>query len=369
MKEYDYLVFIGRFQAFHYGHASVIKRALEAANHVLVLIGSTDGPRSTRNPFTFDERSRTIHNWAENELGLGDQAKWRLHTHALEDFTYNDQEWIAQVQRIVNASVRTLECAQGRSWSDKPPRVGLIGHSKDESSYYLGLFPQWGSINVPPYTDRKLFNSTDVRNAYFGNPEMGDALPEELAVGIPDATAEFLHEFLGSPEYEWLCGEYAYVTKYKQDHVYANGLPYLPTHTTVDAVVVQSGHLLVIERGAHPQKGSLALPGGFINSDETLLNGMLRELKEETKIKVPYPVLKGNIKHQKVFDDPNRSSRGRVFSYTFLIELPPSPNGLPKIKASSDASSAKWMPLSDLDPKQMFEDHYFIIQSMIGHLA
>ena len=38
--EFDYLVFIGRFQPFHYGHAKVVETALQKARHVIILVGS-----------------------------------------------------------------------------------------------------------------------------------------------------------------------------------------------------------------------------------------------------------------------------------------------------------------------------------------
>jgi bifunctional NMN adenylyltransferase/nudix hydrolase len=80
------------------------------------------------------------------------------------------------------------------------------------------------------------------------------------------------------------------IEKYKESWKAA---PFPPTFVTVDAVVVQSGHVLLVKRKAMPGAGLWALPGGFLNQEETLLDGAIRELKEETKIKVPVPVLKG----------------------------------------------------------------------------
>lgn len=48
--EFDFLVFIGRFQPFHKGHAKVLRQALESASQVIILAGSAHQPRSTRNP-------------------------------------------------------------------------------------------------------------------------------------------------------------------------------------------------------------------------------------------------------------------------------------------------------------------------------
>jgi len=109
------------------------------------------------------------------------------------------------------------------------------------------------------------------------------------------------------------------------------------------------------------------LPGGYLNPDETLVDCVLRELKEETKIDVPLKVLKGSIVHNKEFDDPKRSERGRIITHCYLIQLPNSKR-LPKVKAADDAQEAFWLPLSEVSAMTFFEDHAFIIRNMMGYL-
>ena len=128
-----------------------------------------------------------------------------------------------------------------------------------------------------------------------------------------------------------------------------------------------SGHVLMIKRKACPGMGLWALPGGFLNQNERILDGMIRELKEETGIKVPVPVLIGNIKGQQVFDDPNRSLRGRTITHAFFIELPA--GELPHIKGMDDAEKAKWIPLSFIREEELFEDHYQILNTFLGSLT
>jgi bifunctional NMN adenylyltransferase/nudix hydrolase len=67
-----------------------------------------------------------------------------------------------------------------------------------------------------------------------------------------------------------------------------------------------------------------------------------------------------------VFDDPYRSARGRILSHTYRVELEPVASGLPRVKGGSDAKKAMWVPLSELRSEEFFEDHYFIIQAMVG---
>ena len=358
-KRYDALVFIARAQPFHYGHAKVIEQALGLAEKVIVLIGSANAARNYFNPFTWQERAEIIHAWMKEEVSQLDDK--RLLTAPLNDHIYSDNGWVMEVQATVSHLVY-------EHFGPGKHRIGLIGHSKDHTSYYLGLFPQWGSENVEAFTDRRLFNATDVRAEYFR--KHGDRPAHEwadLMEGIPKATWRFMDRFRSEPEYDRLFQEHQYVIEYRKDHSFTNA-GYEAAHVTVDGCVLQSGHILIVERGTHPGMGLWALPGGFINPHERLVEAMLRELREETKLKVPTPVLRGNIAKQEVFDDPNRSPRGRVISHGYLITLPPDPKGLPRVKGGSDAKKAFWVPLSELDPMRMFEDHYHIIRHLTGDL-
>ena len=359
-KKFDYLVFIGRFQPFHYGHAKVIETALENAKHVIVLVGSSNRARDWFNPFVYEERSNVIHEWYDSTLLNDDQ---RLTILPLNDHLYHLDGWLAEVQSKVTATVSTLE----RGWTDYPPKIGLIGHSKDHTSFYLNLFPQWGNMDVDAFTDKRLYNSTDIRNAYY-SPEANNFAWQELLEGIPSATMKFLEAHHGSDEFHHMIAEHDYIRKYKEDHKFRNPeIPYNPNNTAVDGCITQSGHILLIERKDHPGAGLVAMPGGFLNDDETLLDGMMRECWEETKLKVTPRVLRGSITGMNVFDDAHRSARGRILSNTFRIELEPSTDGLPKVKGRSDAKRAFWLPLSELEPQMFFEDHYFIIQNMVGN--
>lgn len=346
-KKYDLLVFVGRFQPFHNGHKEVIDRAHELAEHVLVLVGSSNRSRDMRNPFTYQERKAMIENTFPNAA---------ITVKPLDDVMYADDRWVEQIQNAVKD-------LQRNNPDIKNSRTGLIGCKKDHTSYYLKLFPLWGSENVE-FIDS--LNATDIRNAYWmygtGKHWVDRSNDSESFVrnSVPQPVFAFLEEFSRTPEYTFLSEEDSFVRGYK-DSV----SKYPRIEHTVDAVVVQSGHVLLIRRRAAPGRGMWALPGGFINLDETLEDAMIRELREETKIKVPEPVLRGSIKFSKTFDDPNRSTRARIITQAYLIRLADQTE-LPKVKGSDDADKAKWVPLSDLQADKLFEDHYFIIQNMVN---
>lgn len=334
-KKYDVLVLIGRFQPFHSAHLLLAHRATALANKVIFIVGSANQPRTYKNPFTFAERYKMI-KYATGGLQL------QIQVEANPDTIYNDQAWAVRVQTLV---------ANHTKPGDK---VGIIGHKKDLSSSYLDMFPQWGFEEVPLLEP---LDATDIRDLYFKR----DVNMNFVKNVVPVTTFDFLEEFRKTTAYEEVIGEREFIAKYKTQFA---SLPYPPVFVTTDALVVCSGHILLVERKALPGKGLFALPGGFLNPDERITQGAIRELKEETKIKVPVPVLEGSIKKVQVFDHPDRSARGRTITHCFLIELPD--GELPKVKGSDDAKSAQWIPISQIDSSKMFEDHAQMIQEMLG---
>ncbi|HEY3518846.1 MAG TPA: bifunctional nicotinamide-nucleotide adenylyltransferase/Nudix hydroxylase [Gammaproteobacteria bacterium] len=355
-RDFDFLVFIGRFQPYHNGHHAVVTEALRRASFLVLLLGSAHRPRCTRNPWTFAEREAMV------RACLSEADNRRVLVLPVMDSTYNDDVWISTVQKCVAGAV-----AAHHTQPHREARIGLIGHSKDQSSYYLRLFPQWGSIDVP---NTGSMSGTALREAIFASDtgEWEDArvsVAANTAALVPAAVLARLSAFVRTPEFKHLREEFDFVRSYRARWA---GAPHEPMFVTVDAVVVQSGHLLLVERNSRPGKGQWALPGGFVDSNETLRAAVLRELKEETRIKVPLPVLAGSIKSEGVFDDPHRSVRGRTITHAFFIQLPPD-TVLPKVKGDDDASAAFWVPLAELDPERMFEDHYFIVQRMVGQMT
>jgi bifunctional NMN adenylyltransferase/nudix hydrolase len=353
---FDFLVFIGRFQPYHLGHQRVVEQALHNASKLIILIGSAHRPRCTRNPWNFDEREQMI------RATLSAEHNKRVIIAPLMDAMYNDDLWTSTIQKCVSGITATHHTQPHRK-----PSVGLIGHSKDHTSYYLKLFPQWQSVDVD---STKIMNATEIRHAIFC-ADRGYWEDKHISVSalagdlVPTEVLNYLNQFVRSEIFAQLRDEFDFIRGYRTAW---DNAPYAPTFVTVDAVVVQSGHILLVERGARPGKGQWALPGGFINPDESLRTACLRELKEETRLKVPVPVLNGCIQSEAVFDDPHRSERGRTITHAFFIHLP-ADTALPKVKGSDDAKKAFWIPLAEINPAQMFEDHYFIIQRMVGQIS
>jgi len=350
-KAFDFLVFFGRFQPFHNGHLTIVREALAQSRRVILLCGSARQPRNTRNPWSIAEVEAMV----RGALVEDDSA--RVDVIPLVDELYNEDRWVRSIQAAVHDIVELR--------GDSAPRIGLIGLAVDGDNYYPKRFPQWTPVSVAKDNG---IRSTAIREAIFG---LGDeSQPEGVAylksasakASLPEAVREQLIAYCDSPEYAVIREEAVFIATYRS--AWANA-PYPPTFVTVDAVVVQSGHILLVERKAQPGKGLWALPGGFIRGNEALEDACIRELREETRLKVPVPVLKGSIRNRRVFDAPFRSQRGRTITHAFQFELEPS-TVLPKVRGGDDARHAFWVPLADLQPETLYEDHYFIVQAMIG---
>ncbi len=356
-KEFDFLVFIGRFQPLHLGHRHVVEQALEKAERVIVLVGSANLGRSVRNPFTFAEREQMIR--ATFRKAVADK---RLIIRPLDDVSYNDSAWIALVQKSVDDIVLEAGNSGGMVLHGTADfRVGLAGFGRDSSSYYLKLFPEWGHLDISG--EYSAFTATQIR-ADLLRP--APILPRD---SCPAEVVEFLADFRLSEPFADLVREAAFISDYKARWASA---PYAPTFVTVDAIVVQAGHVLLVRRGEQPGKGRLALPGGFVDQQETLRDAVIRELREETHIAdqkgpIPPAMLGSFIEdaESRVFDEPHRSSRGRTITHAFLFRCPQR-EALFSVRGGDDAACAAWHRLGDLKPEDFFEDHWFILQAMVG---
>lgn len=129
---------------------------------------------------------------------------------------------------------------------------------------------------------------------------------------------------------------------------------------TVDAVLLarenDQQHVLLIQRGNPPFENMWALPGGYVDMDETTADAAVRELAEETGVE--------GIALQRldVFDKVDRHPTERNISVAYYALL----NEKVEAKAHDDAKDVRWFNINEL-PDLAF-DHHDIIQSAIGRL-
>ena len=131
---------------------------------------------------------------------------------------------------------------------------------------------------------------------------------------------------------------------------------------TVDVVIftIRNDELkvLLIKRALDPFLGSWALPGGFVELDESLVEAAKRELKEETGVAAAY------LEQLYTFGEPNRDPRERVISVAYYALMP---SDALEIKAASDAEGVGWFSIDEL-PKLAF-DHSDILTMALTRLA
>ncbi|MDR2063035.1 MAG: nicotinate-nicotinamide nucleotide adenylyltransferase [Acinetobacter sp.] len=172
MYTFDYLVFIGRFQPFHLAHMQAIEIALQQSQNMILALGSAQSERNIKNPFLAVEREQMILS------NFSEQDQKRIHFVHVVD-VYNDEKWVKQVKDLVNGIIQP------------DAKVGLIGHFKDESSYYLRLFPEWQMVELESLKDS--ISATPMREAYYRGEIQTEFFPE--------GTIQFLNDFQQSAVY------------------------------------------------------------------------------------------------------------------------------------------------------------------------
>ena len=122
-----------------------------------------------------------------------------------------------------------------------------------------------------------------------------------------------------------------------------------PCSATAAFIVNDIGEMLVVRRGKEPAKGTLDLPGGFVDMGETVEEGMRREIKEETGLDV------GDIRY--LFSSPNvymYSGMGvHTLDMDYLVPLHGDPDGFKAVvRAADDAAEALWLPIDEVNPAE-----------------
>ncbi len=336
---FDAAVLIGRFQPFHNGHATLLQMALATAPHVVVVLGSSFHARSPKNPFTWQERATMI------ASTLSAEEKERVSFVAVRDY-YEDVRWANAVSREVEEKVPDAR------------RIALIGYFKDASSYYLNHFPRWEVLTCSQALD---IDSTRIRRILFEAEDIDVSLSVIDGL-VPVAVRQYVKAWTMLPGYAPLVKEHQKVETYK---VSWKAAPFPPVFTTVDAVVKTAKHVLLIQRGDFPGKGLWALPGGFLDQRERLIQGAMRELVEETRLAVLESTLMNAFVDVKVFDHPDRSLRGRTITHAHFFDL--KTDQLPAIEGADDAAHAEWVPIAKLATMEesFFDDHFHILNHFL----
>lgn len=342
MKKYKLAIVFGRFQPLHDEHCRLIAFAESVADKVLILIGSTNESRSAKNPFSFGERKAALSNWAitvsfgSNLYGLG-----------IKDYLYDNDYWAEQVRATVKLFPLSAEM--------KDEDICIVGHHKDESSFYLNLFPEWELVE---YKNSYNLSSTNIRDVLFGGKV--NSFQRKEWNQVPSATKHLIYDSLNEEWFTQLRAEYQAGVDYRKSWEVA---PFPPIFMAVDNLVLYKDELILIERKSEFGNGKLAMAGGYLDPHEFLIDGALRELKEETNIDSSFLRQDGP---PVIFDNPNRSTRGRMLTqvYTWRIDGDIYDTDY---KAGDDARRVVRLQIKHLETHRpyFFSDHFHIIFNIL----
>lgn len=336
----SYGVLIGRFQPLHFGHIRTIKEALKVFDEVRILVGSANCPRSFHNPWTFEERKTMI----EDALSSEELLKVTIYP---SDNHWNDVAWSKSIP-----SAHQWQSKDKASLICPAKDGGTRKYLKDIVRHNPGVYEKlWEPTN--PWFQ---LHSTDLRSVIF-NPFFEDGVIKDglKQFVYPDTITQILEWRHSSKfEYQRLCRELDYHTRYKTE------LKNFPRNElTADLCLFnKSGDkVLMIKRGRPPGELLWALPGGFVDQDETTLQAAYREFEEETRHALDPNVHR--VIGRDVFDEPSRSFRARIVSVTTFAQLTVDESELTLLPSLPETLEVEWkMPQAI----ECFEDHYTIIQ-------
>ena len=118
-----------------------------------------------------------------------------------------------------------------------------------------------------------------------------------------------------------------------------------PCSATAAFIVNDNDEMLVVRRAKEPAKGTFDLPGGFVDMGETVEEGMIREIKEETGLDIT------NIQY--LFSSPNVYVYSGMGVHTLDMDYLARVHGsVPAIKAADDAAEALWIPIAQVNPAE-----------------
>ncbi len=133
--------------------------------------------------------------------------------------------------------------------------------------------------------------------------------------------------------------------------------PKTPYLTTDGIIELYEGDtfkgIVLIERRNDPK--GLALPGGFVDVGESVEEALVREMEEETNLKVVISKLLG------VYSNPKRDPRFHTASVVFIVQAQGQPKG------GDDAKVAKLYALEEIPMDQLVFDHGAILKDYLLH--
>jgi len=311
---HNYALFIGRFQPFHNGHLTSIRYGLSVSERIIIAIGGYQLASSPFDPWSALDRKKMI------LKSLTPEERKKVQFILLRDRLYDEELWKENLTTEIHFLTK------------KNSKIVIIGHIKDQTSYYLNIFPQWNFIETGNFDN---INGTDIRRLFFQNKTI-------TTRDVPQIVLDFLLKFKMTNSFKSLQNQF---NKYNlQDKFNADGL--LSSLNLKDSILLRVGSYILLKKSKLPyEKLSYVLP----------------ELKD-VKIKRSTSQQAQKTEHHfytSKYDGENKDGR-TVHYYKFPHQFIFSLKRLNKLKYA-------WMLMDDLflnEPK-MRADTYQIIHSLV----
>lgn len=349
---YDAGLMLGRFQIVTRGHLEGALAMAAMCRNCILCIGSADQSRDLRNAWTVEER---IEMWL---AALPLELHGRFRFIAQQDLG-NPLRWASAVENRTTGVLRQL----GLDPDDAS--VGLFGHRKDATSFYLDDFPAYILEQLHNVDG---INASDLRASYFAMPDFA-AWAREAEGRVPPGVIAWLGRFRVTAEFGRLADETARIGTSDSDALAVEAI----------AVVVQGTHVLMRRRGTHPGKGHWALPEGKISASETPEGAAMRLAVERTGVDVSATTLRKAMRDRWTMSDPHRTTGVRTIGLATAFRLTPTPSGrtpqerrksmaLPRTRASDDVA---WFSFDEVRTRrsEIHADHAIVIDQALERLG
>lgn len=326
-------------------HALV--KARQENDHVYLFVCSSDRATTFKMPFEKHHRADNLdHLLASND----DLDKVNFSIVFLHDNPINKRQWISDIHHKFDSRVRDV-------YLDKN-KMDVNVYVSEETKH--------------PYEDIFAAKNFTVHRVNMGEPN--DELlrdfygMEDISSHIAPNMWKLYDDFRKTEEFDKFKTEYKVIKYQAEQWTFA---PFPPTFVTTDAVVYYKGYVLVVKRKGPVGNSLYCLPGGYLSQDDTIEEGVVKNLKKDTNIQVHESILKSTIRKVKTYDDPRRSDRGRIITNAGLIDLDTVTtfNDFPKVrKTKSQKEHAGWFSLHEIEKMRssFFEDHFYIIKDLLS---
>tara|TARA_R110002073_G_scaffold309611_2_gene479935 strand:+ start:1125 stop:2141 length:1017 start_codon:yes stop_codon:yes gene_type:complete len=331
-------IVIGRFQPLHDGHLTLIEEARKQGDKTLILVGSPNKLPDYKDPFSYEERKQFL----EDSLETLDEIMDEFIIRPLNDEP-SDDDWVANV------------IGEAISLEEDPTQVTIYTSKKDEAFYRKTFLFPVETVNILD------ISATMIRHAWYTDTlwTVEEYLPPSVTFDMAD------HEDFERLAAESLSVDSMALTK-EEGHPFGN-----PMEPVSFAVILQGSELLVGRRGAPRGRGQLGLAGGYVEKNETTLEGCMREVREEMGVDLKHMITSGHAQCLAQAVEENLGDLGtRTLGVNYLFVINPEIELEIQVDGS-ETTEHKWLTTKDVyeDKELLFYNHNLVVKRLLSKLG